>query len=48
MGDFSMTEKGLKNELNYNLELIDKKLRADESFDIIRRDIVICKKRARI
>ena len=48
MGDFSMTEKGLKKELDYNLELIDKKLRADESFDIIRRDIVICKKRARI
>lgn len=38
----------LSKELTKNKELMDKVLRADESFDIIRRDIVICNKEARI
>ncbi len=38
----------LTNNLNKNKKLMDKVLRADESFDIIRRDIVINKREARI
>ncbi|MBQ8000806.1 MAG: spore germination protein [Ruminococcus sp.] len=38
----------LSKDLTKNKEIIDKVLRADESFDIIRRDIVICNKEARI
>lgn len=38
----------LNKNLGQNTELIDRKLRADESFDIIKRDIVICKRQARV
>ena len=43
-----MTDKKLSQDFEKNLKLMDKLLRADESFDIIRRDIVINKRRARI
>ncbi len=36
------------NKLTDNLSLMDSLLRADESFDILRRDIVICGRKARI
>lgn len=38
----------LQKDIKTNTELIDKRLRADESFDIIRRDIIICNRKARI
>lgn len=38
----------LSKDIKHNKQLMDKVLRADESFDIIRRDIVINKREARI
>ena len=38
----------LSKNLSENKELMDKVLRADQSFDILRRDIVICNREARI
>lgn len=43
-----MTDINLTDNYEKNIALIDKLLRSDESFDIIRRDIIICGKRARI
>ncbi len=41
-------ENKLQKDIKSNLNLIDKRLRADESFDILRRDIIIGNKKARI
>ncbi len=38
----------LNKSYQHNTELLDKLLRAEESFDIIRRDIEICNRKARI
>lgn len=38
----------LQKDIQSNIKLMDKLLRADESFDILRRDIIICNKKARI
>ena len=38
----------LSTDFTHNTQLIDKLLRADESFDLLRRDIEICKRKARL
>ncbi len=43
-----VTNENLNKDYNHNIQLLDKLLRADKCFDILRRDIIINERNARI